>query len=162
MVFASIGNAGSDLQIGYWSGTAWTDTANADTSCNTLVAGSAQVSTGWLISGATTRSIVVYGDQGSNNVDWYVGSAGVFTKQTDATILPPPTNPNRSISIIQSIKNPDQLMYTFVDNVNSLYSKRLVMTSTPTFTWTNSDGSALSTTLPQTINNPFSFAYWRF
>ena len=161
IVFASIGNAQSDLQLGYWSGSAWTNTANTDTSCNTPITGSKLVSTGWLISGATTRSVVVYQDQGSNNVDWYVGNAGTFTKQTDAAVSPSPANPKGYLDIQMNPLSEDQLMYVISDNANDLFAKRLAMTAVPAFTWTNSDGTALETTLPQKINSPFAFAYWR-
>lgn len=94
IVFASIGNDGNDLQIGYWSGAAWTDTADADTSSSSPVAGAKIVSTGFLISGATTRSVVVYADQASSDIDWYVGDGSTFTKQADTSIAPAPNNPN--------------------------------------------------------------------
>jgi hypothetical protein len=54
-----------------------------------------------------------------------------------------------------------QLMYLTSDGNSDLYAKRLVMTSTSTLSWSNSDGGALETTLPQTISSPFSFAFWQ-
>ncbi len=161
MVFASVGNAGSDMQIGYWSGAAWTDNANVDVSCNTPVAGGKIVATGWLISGATTRSVVIYGDNATTNVDWYTGIAGVFTLQTDVTLSPAPTTPQSFLEAQMNPLSKDTIMYSIAENANDLYSKRVVMSSTPTFTWTNSDGAVLVPTLPQKITNPFSFAYWR-
>lgn len=119
------------------------------------------VATGWLTSGSTTRSIVLYGDQGSNLIDWFVGSAGVFTKQVDGALIPAISNPNRTIHVQMNPLSKDQLLYLFADSNNDLFAKRLVMSSAGAFTWTNADGSALATTLPQTINDPFSFAFWR-
>ena len=53
-------------------------------------------------------------------------------------------------------------MLTSADVNSDLYAKRLVMTSTPTFTWTNSDASSpLEINLNQGIVNPFGFAYWQ-
>jgi hypothetical protein len=46
-------------------------------------------------------------------------------------------------------------MFIVSDNDNDLFAKRLTMTATPTFAWSNSDGTALETTLPQKINYPF-------
>ncbi|MEI6510806.1 MAG: hypothetical protein WCO25_02070 [Candidatus Uhrbacteria bacterium] len=161
MVFASVGNAGSDMQAGYWSGAAWTDTANVDTSCNTPVAGGKIVSTGWLINGATTRSIVIYGDNATTNVDWYTGVAGVFTLQADVALAPAPTTPQSFLEAQMNPLSKDTLMYSIAENANDLYSKRVVMSAVPAFTWTNSDGAVLVPTLPQKITNPFSFAYWR-
>lgn len=161
MVFASVGTNQNDLQIGYWSGSAWTNTANADTSCNPPVSGSRRTQTGWLVSGATTRSLIAYGDQGSNAIDWYTGNVGVFTKQTDFVPVPAPNNPNNSLDIQMDPLNKNQLMYTFGDSSGQLFAKRLSMSAAPVFTWTNSDAAVLVGTLPQTITNPFSFAYWR-
>jgi len=161
MVFASVGNAGSDMQIGYWSGSAWTNNANVDVSCTTPVAGSKAVTAGWLISGATTRSVVVYADQGSTAIDWYTGVAGVFTAQADQAMAPAPTNPQWFLETQMNPLSKDTIMLTIAENANDLVSKRLVMSSVPSFTWTNSDGAVLVPTLPQRITNPFSFAYWR-
>lgn len=162
LVFASIGNNQSDLQLGYWSGTAWTNTANADTTAATPLAGTKLVSTGWLISGATTRSIVVYNDAAATNVGYRVGNAGVFTAPADFTTTPAFANPQKYYQVEMNPLSKDQLMFSLSDNLNDLYSKRLVMNATPTFTWTNADGGALVTTLPQAINSPFAFAYKRF
>ena len=162
IVFASIGKAGSNLQIGYWSGSLWTDTARIQTDA-TPVAGSHLVSTGWLISGATTRSIVVYSDPAATNFfGYYSGVAGVFTAQTAFTPTPLFSDIQLWYDIAMNPNSKDGFMFTISDNNNNLFAKRLVMTSTPTFAWTNSDGgAALEATLPQAISSPFSFVYWR-
>lgn len=160
IVFASIGNAASDLQVGYWSGTAWTNRANVDTSCNPPLAGTKNVSTAWLVNGGTSRSVVVYQDQGSSAIDWYVGNLGTFTVQGDFTMSPTIPTP-RYYDLQMNPLSKDRLMLTASNNANDLFAKRLIMTSVPAFTWTNSDGAALETTLPQAINSPFSFAFRR-
>src|SRR5690606_6135512 len=48
MVLATIGNAGDDLQAGYWSGSAWTNTPNLDDSVASPSARKKTVATGWL------------------------------------------------------------------------------------------------------------------
>ncbi len=163
IVFASIGINLSHLQIGYWNGSAWTDTASVDTTSQTPVAGSHLVSTGWLISGATTRSIVVYNKSGATNVRYYTGDAGVFTLQTDFAPTPVFANPQKWYDIEMDPKNKDRLMFSLSDNNSDLFAKRLVMTSTPAFTWTNSDGGTAlqSLNLGQATTQPFKFAYWR-
>lgn len=162
IAFASIGNAGSDLQKGYWSGSAWTDTANVDITAATPLAGTKLVSTGWLISGATTRSIIVYNDSGATNIGWYACNASACgAAQADFAASPIFANPQKYYELQMNPLSKDQLIFTLTDNLNDLYSKRLVMTAVPAFTWTNSDGAALETTLPQSINSPFSFAFWR-
>lgn len=161
MVFASIGNAGSDLQVGYWSGSAWTNTANRDTSTRIPLAGTKLVATGWLNSGATKRSIVVYNDSRTTNIGWYVGNGGVFTLQTDVGVTPVFANPQKWYEIAINPKSKDQLMFTLSDTGADLFAKRLTMTSVPAFTWTASDGSTqVEPNLPSNIVKPFGFV-WR-
>lgn len=160
MVFASIGNAGRDLQIGYWSGSAWTNSANADTSCQTPTAGSKRVATGWVVNGADTRSIIRYADQGSSSLDWYSGNLGVFTKETDFSNTPAPSGPTY-YSVEMNPISKDKLMALVSDASNRLVAKQLTMTAGAVMTWTNVDGTYLTTLLPQAINSPYSFAFWR-
>ena len=162
IVFASIGNLQSDLQLGYWSGTAWTIATNVDQTAATPLAGTKLVSTGWLINGATTRSIVVYNDSATTNIGYYAGNLGVFTVQADFAPTPVFANPQKYYQLEMNPLSKDQLMLSLSDNLNDSYSKRLLMTAVPAFTWTNADGGALVTTLPQAINSPFAFAYKRF
>lgn len=163
MVLASLDNSQADLSIAYWSGSAWTGRANQDTSTQPAVAGSKLVATGWLTSGATTRYVVVYNDSATTNIGWFIGSgSGVPALQGDFTPTPAFANPQRWYEIKMDPRNSDRLMITLSDNASDLFAKRLVMTSTPAFTWTNSDGSAaLETTLGQATTSPFGFAYWR-
>jgi hypothetical protein len=58
-------------------------------------------------------------------------------------------------------RDPAQLMYLTSDNNSDLFAKRLMMSATSSISWTNSDGGALETTLPQIISSPFSFAFWQ-
>lgn len=162
MVFASIGNAGSDLQMGYWSGVGWTNTANVDITSQAPLAGTKLVATGWLTSGATTRSIVTYNKSATTTVNWYTGNRGVFS--VGATFIPSPlfANPQKWYEIATNSKSKDQLMFTLSDNASDLHAKRLVMTSVPGFTWTNSSGgSAVELNLSQSTVKPFGFAWWQ-
>lgn len=161
IVFASIGNSGGDLQLGYWDGNSWIDTANADITSTVPYTASKLVTTGWVTNGTTTRSIVVYSDLNSSNINWYTGNGGVFTRQPD--FIPSPTlgNSRGYMDIQQDPVSQNQLMYVTSDNVSSLFAKRLLMTSSSTFVWSNSDGAALESNLPQVISSPFSFAFWQ-
>lgn len=161
IVFASIGNAGGDLQVGYWNGSAWTNTANADTSSGVPYVGSKLVTTGWLTNASSTRSVVVYADSGSSNIAWYSGNGGVFTRESDFIPTPLIGTTRGYMDIHMDPVDTSQLMFLTSDNASDLYAKRLSLTSTSTFTWTNSDGGALETTLPQVISSPFSFAFWQ-
>lgn len=162
MVFASIGNAGGDLQLGYWSGSVWTDTANVDTSCTVPYTASKLVTTGWVTSASTTRSVIVYSDLNSGNINWYTGNAGVFTRQPDFVVNPTMAISRGYMDIYMDPVERSQLMYVTSDNAADLFAKKLSMTGTSTLTWTNSDGAALETTLPQVISSPFSFAFWQY
>lgn len=162
IVFASIGNAGGDLQLGYWNGSAWTNTANADITCSTPFTGSKLVSVGWLTYGTSTRSVVVYSDLSSANVNWFTGNGGIFTRQSDFVAAPGKVSPSGYMDIHMNPLDQAQLMYVTSDSARDLFAKRLVMTGPSTFTWTNSDAAALETTLPQIISSPFSFAFWQY
>jgi hypothetical protein len=168
IVFASIGANQSDLQVGYWSGSVWTNSANTDTSAQIPVAGSKLVATGWLIAGATTRALVVYNDSGATTIRYRqynpITNTWVPANGSSPTIFTPSpvfTNPQRYYQIEMNPLSEDQLMFCVSDNASDLFCKRLVMNATPSFTWTNSDGVAIEATLPQAINSPFSFTFWR-
>lgn len=173
IVFAAIGNQQSDLQVGYWCGTGWNNVggANKDISSQIPSAGSKLVTTGWLISGTTTRAIVVYNDSGTTGVNYITFTSAASTPCTSAptwsatnvfTPIPVFANPQKYYDIQMDPQNKDTLMLTLSDNASDLFTKRLTMTAAPAFNWTNSDGgAALTTNLPQAINDPFSFAFWR-
>lgn len=162
MVFASIGRSGGDLQLGYWNGSTWLNTANVDTSCTVPYTASKLVSVGWLTLGSTTRSIIVYSDLNSTSLNWYTGNAGVFTRQSDFVPANPMASPRGYMDIHMNPRDQSQIMYLTSDTNSDLFAKRLMLTGTSTFTWTNSDGGPpLETTLPQVISSPFSFAFWQ-
>jgi hypothetical protein len=162
IVFASIGNAGGDLQIGYWNGTTWTNTANVDTSCTVPYVASKLVTTGWVTTGTSTRSVVVYSDLSSPNINWYTGNGGVYTRQPDFIPKPLMATSRGYMDIYQDPVSQNQFMYLTSDSSSRLYAKRLILTGTSTLTWSNPDGGvALETTLPQVISSPFSFAFWQ-
>lgn len=162
IAFASIGNAGSDMQIGYWSGSAWTNTANVDTSCATPTAGSSKVVTAWLVAGGTSRSVVMYQDSGATNIGWYVGNAGVFTLQTDFTPTTPFGATQNWYAAETNPKDNSQLLLVLADSGNDVWAKQLSMTAAPAFTWSQPDGgTALGAALQQSTASPFGFGYFR-
>lgn len=163
ILFASIGNAGADLQYGAWDGAAWVNnTANADAAATAPVAGSHNVACGWLKSGATTRGVVVYTDATTTVIDWAVYTPGTgFTVQTDFT--PTAKGINRQIEISQDPFNTDRLMVVLSDANSDLWAKSLVMDATPAFTWSDTEGgAALNATLTGITAQAFSYAYDRY
>jgi len=161
MVFASIGNAGSDLQAGYWSGSAWTNTANLDTTAQTPLAGTKLVAAAWVSSNTATRSVIAYNDASATNVGWYAGNAGVFTAQTDFAQAPAFASPQRYYSMAQDPVHRDRLVLAVADSASDLFAKRLVMTQAAAFAWSNADGgSALESSLVSSLAGGFSFVFW--
>jgi Tfp pilus assembly protein PilV len=162
MVFASVGHAGGDLQIGYWSGTGWINTANVDTSSAIPDSETKVVSTGWLTKGATTYSVVVYADLNSPNVNWYTGLGGVFTRRPDFVATPAIATPRGYMDVQSNPFDQTQLMFLTSDNAKKFYAKRLTLTGTSTLTWSNADqGASLVTSLSKITSSPFSFAFWQ-
>ena len=171
IVFASVGYAGCDMQVGYWNGSSWSNSANIDTSVVRPNIGTRLVATGWLNNGSYARSVVVYHDatnnacnftNGDRDVDWYVGNSGSFSKQTDFSPSPLFANPQKWYQIYTDPINSDRFMLVVSDSANDLFEKRLVMTSALAFSWTNSDGgTALETDLGWSTSVPFGFGYWR-
>lgn len=162
IVFASVGSVTTgDLQIGYWNGSAWTNSANVDTTAASLSDFYRTVATGWTVNGSTARSVIVYADNDatSSNLSWYSGSGGTFTAQSDFTIAAANA---RAITIEMNPFDTSQLMTTIVDANNDLWFKKLSMTSAPVFTWSHADGNtAIDTGLYDNTPASTSFAYWR-
>lgn len=162
LVLAALDDFQRDLSVAYWSGSAWTGIADIDESTEQARAGTKLVATGWLIAGATARSIIIYNDQGPTPLRWLVGNGSSFALQSEILNSPTMGNPERWQDIKMDPKNKDRLMFTYNDINSDLFAKRLVMTSEPVFTWTHSDGeAALETTLGQATASPYGFTYWK-
>ncbi len=168
MIFASIGNAGGDLQAAYWPGsTPWTTHPNIETSCQSPTIQSKFIATGWLINGGQTRYIIVYHDSNERDIGWFVGNPGSTPAgQTDFAPTPIFANaPQKWYDIQMDPVNQEQLIFTISDSANDLFAKRLTMNSSGTFTspdgWSNADEGVALETNAGVSANPFSFAYWR-
>lgn len=169
MMFASIGNGGSDLQAAYWSGSSWTGSNDIDTSAQTPASGTKLVATGWLINGGVTRSIIVYNNSSDTELFGFLGNGGSFSRPPGTNdnrpwFIPSPlfANPQRWYDIQMDPLNKGKLMFLVSDNSSDLFAKRLTMDGSANFSWADSDGgSALETNLSQALRSPFSFAYWR-
>ncbi len=163
LIFASIGNAGADLQAAIWSGTGWTGFPNLDTSSQAPLAGTHLVDTAWVVSAGTSRGVIVYNDSNATNVGWYVSTTGTnIAAQSDWAPSKTFSSPQKWYELQSDPVNMDKLMFSLSDNNRRLFSKRLVMASNGTFTWSNSDGgTGLGVTLPQNTVSPFTFIYWK-
>ena len=170
ILFASVGDGGSDLQAARWSGSAWTGTNDLDISALTPVADSSTVATGWLTNGATIRGVVIFANSSSQSqrIHGFVWDGGSFVRQgTDSTpwFIPTPLlGTPRWYDIQVDPKDKSRLMFLVSNSVNDLFAKRLEMDGSGNFTWTNptySDGTAIETGLVQAITSPYYFSYWR-
>ncbi len=163
IVFASLGEAGKDLQAGYWSGSAWTNTANLDTSAQTVYTMSREVAVGWLTSGGATRSIIVFADSGSTSVHYYLGNGSNFgTANTPSNLaVSTPFDANQiNYRIEMDPTDSSKLMLLVGGQSGGFFAKRVQLSAGPTIALTNSDGGQI----PDLFGDPggFSFAYWRF
>jgi hypothetical protein len=160
ILFASVGNAGSDLQRGIWSGTAWTNNANVDTTAAAPTAGRRFVATGWLSNGSANRAVITYYDSGATNIGWYTASGTTWTTQTDVT----PTTAFGTQTQYKIVMNPfqtNELMFIVHNSARQVFAKRLSMTSGGVFTWSNPDGGVLAGGVASNIYPAGDFAYWR-
>ncbi|MGH8466688.1 MAG: hypothetical protein ACRER5_21325, partial [Pseudomonas sp.] len=60
VAYANISDNGADADAGIWNGSAWVNVTNFDTTCGTVIAGSANIAVSWLSSGGQSRAVVTY------------------------------------------------------------------------------------------------------
>ncbi len=164
MAFASIGNAGSDLQGAYWSGTTWTGYPNLDTATEIPTAGTKLVTTGWLTNNGNTKWYISFDDSTGTGLSWFLGVPGSTpTAQSDYTSTP-------AINDIRSRYDTDInpfdnsiLLQTLSDSTNGIFVFKLTMDSSGVVTWSDLLGTPTSQgTKPSTPQQGFSFQYWRY
>ncbi len=161
IVFASVGNAGGDMQYGIWSGSAWTNTANADNSSAAVTAGRMFVATGWLNNAGLKRAVVAYYDSAATNIGWRTASGTTWTTQTDVT----PTTAFGTQTQYKIEINPfnqSEVLFIASNSIRRGFAKRLAMTSGGVFSWTDSDGGVLAGGLGSDIYRAMDFAYLRY
>lgn len=165
IIYGAIGDAGSDLSAGHWDGSVWINMAsfiNVDMTAETPAAGTQLVSVGWLVSGATTRGILIYNDAAANNIGWYYFETTLLKSPADFAPTPAFGIPQKWYDIQSDPINKDRLMFMVSDVNGDLFAKRLLMDSAGNFTWSDADGgAALELNLAQATAGDYSFAYWR-
>jgi|GEM_PF-1659368 len=161
IVLGAVCNSSNDLSLAYWSGSAWIGRANHDTSTAALSPYRKMVTTAWLSSGSTSRSIINYSDSNSRAVDWVVGVNGIFTTQRDFVPSPRMNRVQSWADLKVDPNSLDRLIYITADGANDLHVKTLTMTSGPTFSWSDTGlPNPIEADLPNNIGNPFSFSFW--
>lgn len=163
MAFASIGNAGSDLQAAYWSGSAWTFYANRDTSCETPIVGSRKVQTGWVTNNGNTKWIITYDDATGTGLSYYAQAPGATpVKQTDFTTSPAINDIRERYQIDIDPFDNSQLMLTLTDSTKKIVAEHLSIDSSGALTWTDASASSGLGTTQSVPPEGFSFQYYRY
>lgn len=151
IAYANATDSATTEEVGIWNGTAWTP-STADTSINTVAAGTTNTSVGWLISGTNSRAVVTYDDSAAAGIDWdvYNKSSNSWALQTDYTTAPTTSGTNDlEEQIYMNPQSTSSFMYYAVDSSLSLFAKRLTLSGT-TLSWTNTEPNsvALNTAMP--------------
>jgi hypothetical protein len=152
------------IMAGIWNGTSFS-TVNTDTSMGSgLSVNRMPLRGGFLTYGGTTAAVIVYNDGTANRLGYsYTMNSGTSWTTGQLATVTIGSGTKAWINVAVGPKIADTLMVTLSDGNNDLWAKRLLLSSGPTFTWTNADGGAALTTTLATINaQNFSFAYDRF
>lgn len=161
IVFASQGDDGH-MQAANWSGTSWAVANDLDTSTMTAYPGAHIVSTGWLVSGGRSRSVIAFADASSTQLTWYVGDGTYFQWQAPFAASPA-YGTQRWFDIQMDPLSKDRLMFMSGEDTGPIiYAKRLTMDGSGNFTWSNADGgNAIESAAANNIAGDFNFAFWR-
>jgi len=163
MAFASIGNAGSDLQAAYWSGSAWTRYANQDTSCETPIAGSRKVQTGWVTNNGHTQWIETYDDSTGRGLSWYAATPGSTpVKQTDFTTSPLINDIRERYQVDMNPFDSSKLMLLLTDSTTTIIAEQLTMDTSGNLTWSDASAPSGLGTTQSVPPEGFSFQYYRY
>ncbi len=163
MAFAAIGNSGSDLSAGYWSGTAWTGYANVDTSTEKPRAGMKLVTTGWLNNGANKKWYLSYDDSSGVGLSYkYATAGGSITSPADYTATPALNDIRGRYDTDINPFNDAELIQTVSDSTNGIFAYKLSMDASGNLAWSNMASAASLGTKPNHPQQGFSFQYWRF
>jgi hypothetical protein len=163
MAFSSIGNAGSDLQAGYWDGSAWTKYPNLDTSCETPASGMRLTQTGWVTNNGHTSWIITYDDSTGTGLSWYSAIPGSTpVKQTDFTTSPAINDIRERYQIDNNPFDDSTFMLNISDSTKKVISEQLDMNPSGVLTWSNASAPSGVATITSVPAEGFSFTYDRY
>ncbi len=167
VAFVSIGDAGSDLQAWRWTGAAvGAVSANADTSTRGPATGLMLTGIDWVVSGAQRMAVATYADNPNGYRYIYydtVGNAWRTNTNNGFAVPGTPGTQGRHLQVTTNPINTAQVMFSFVDNANDLWSKRLAYNgaggggATPLATWSNADGGVA---LEANVSSTNSKSFW--
>lgn len=163
MAFASIGNAGADLQAAYWNGSSWTRYANLDTTCESPAAGRRLTQTGWVTNNGNTRWIITYDDASGTGLSWYAATPGSApAKQTDFTTSPTINDIRNRYQIDNHPFNDATLMLLVSDSTKKVMAERLSMDASGNLAWVDASAGSGAATTNVVPAEGFSFVYNRY
>lgn len=144
IMYANATDNGADADAAVWSGSAWVDINNFDTTIDTVAAGTEDVDCDWVVEGGVSHAVVTYDDNNAAGVDWLSYSEGVWTVQSDYSAAPAPVGTNDfQHEIIRDIYHGNQLLVLIVDANSDSFVKHLSKTPGG-FTWSSIEPGATS------------------
>ncbi len=166
IIYASIGNGGSDLQAAYWDGSAWTGYNDIDASAALPTAGTKMVNVGWLNNNGNTKFYINYNDSTGTGISWFAATPGTTLTtatglQTDFAGTALTATHGRQDGDQNPFTNADAIN-TISDSTNGIFAYKLSMDSSGNLTWSNSANAASLGTKPSTPQQGFHFQYWRY
>jgi hypothetical protein len=118
---------------------------------------------GWVRSGTTAAAVCFWSSTNNGTVDYAYNVGGTWTLSQTWTIGGTQPGTKLWMDAQTDPQSNDTSMLAFSDNASDLWSKRLVLSAGPTFTFSNADGGTAETTsLPSNTTQNFDFAYDRF
>jgi hypothetical protein len=146
-----------------WDGSALSTNTTVGSNGATTAVNQRTITGGWVVSGGTAAAVVLWSSSTTSQVDYAytTNGGGAWTTSQSWTVAGSP-GAKRWMDAATDPASADTLMLTFSDANADLWAKRLVLSSGPTFSWTNADGgAALTTVLASTTTQNFTFAYDR-
>lgn len=166
IAYANASDNGGDGDAGIWTGSAWGNRSNYDTSLDTVAAGTKNVSGAWLINGAQSRFVLVYDDNNAAGIDWTVfnKNASTWTVQTDFTTAPAPAATNDLVMrMYTNLFDLSEANLVVVDGAQDLFFKKLTFNGT-NLTWTSVEPGGTSPEATISVANGLAadYAYSRY
>lgn len=159
------GVSGNYADAAMWTGSAWANVNNYDSTISTLAISLTRTSVEWLQSGGQSRAVVVYDDSASSGIDWLYFNKNTLAwsaVQTDYTGAPAPsaTGAAGEMYLYRNPFNAAEATYVTVDGQSDLFTKKISFDGT-NLTWSSTESGGVSpeTSIASKEGWAASFAY---
>ncbi|MBI4827084.1 MAG: CxxxxCH/CxxCH domain-containing protein [Nitrospirae bacterium] len=157
-------SASTSVYGNVWTGTAvGTTTTISNANGATTAIEKKSIAAKWLVVGGTSYAIPMWATSTAGTIGYaqFNGSTTTWTSGASGfTYVTGTGTAQQWMDVDRDPQSSDTMMLTFSDSANDLFAKRLVMTGSAAFTWTNADGGAtLNAALASITSQNFSFAY---